>query len=173
VEGVKYKITVIIRSRSDAPDRLIACLHQDKWLHRIFSPLRWIQNLRRRPYSHRDCPDPFDRITTVLILSLPNHYARINQSRSLMILWPAQVFPHTNDARAPPPANTAATMAVDGQLDTPGRTLQSKTCYVVSRWRRSPWVQYSPRTRSCMGYSRRGAGMAEIPTLARDSKGLS
>jgi hypothetical protein len=37
VEGVKYKITVIIRSRSDAPDCLIACLHQDKWLHRIFS----------------------------------------------------------------------------------------------------------------------------------------
>jgi hypothetical protein len=30
VEGVKYKITVIIRFRSDAPDRLIACLHQDK-----------------------------------------------------------------------------------------------------------------------------------------------
>jgi hypothetical protein len=30
VEGVTYKITVIIRSRSDAPDRLIARLHQDK-----------------------------------------------------------------------------------------------------------------------------------------------
>jgi hypothetical protein len=30
VEGVKCKITVTIRSRSDAPDRLIACLHQDK-----------------------------------------------------------------------------------------------------------------------------------------------
>jgi hypothetical protein len=40
VEEVKYKITVIIRSRSDAPDRLIGCLHQDKWLHRIFSLLR-------------------------------------------------------------------------------------------------------------------------------------
>jgi hypothetical protein len=30
VEGVKCKITVTIRFRSDAPDRLIACLHQDK-----------------------------------------------------------------------------------------------------------------------------------------------
>jgi hypothetical protein len=39
VEGVKYEITVTIRSRSDAPDRLIACLHQYKRLHRIFSPL--------------------------------------------------------------------------------------------------------------------------------------
>jgi hypothetical protein len=30
VEGVKYKITVIIRFRSDTPYRLIACLHQYK-----------------------------------------------------------------------------------------------------------------------------------------------
>jgi hypothetical protein len=30
VEGVKYKITVIIRSRLDAPNRLIARLHQYK-----------------------------------------------------------------------------------------------------------------------------------------------
>jgi hypothetical protein len=30
VKRVKCKITVTIRFKSDAPDRLIACLHQDK-----------------------------------------------------------------------------------------------------------------------------------------------
>jgi hypothetical protein len=32
VEGVKYKITIIIRSRLDAPDHLIARLHQYKMM---------------------------------------------------------------------------------------------------------------------------------------------
>ena len=51
VEGVKCKITVTIRSRSDAPDRLIACLHQDKWLHRIFSRFWWVM---KQLYLHME-----------------------------------------------------------------------------------------------------------------------
>jgi hypothetical protein len=49
-----------------------------------------------------------------------------------MYLRPTPIIPQTNGTQAVPPVNTAAAMAVDGQLDSQDVIVQSKTLYVVS-----------------------------------------